>query len=234
MDIMASLVLFSVFIVVYTIFIEIFTVLFRLTGVTREKARTQVISLLTNSGFTTSESEIIMSAKKRRRLAHVTMIFGYSFSMIIVSMLVNIFLSLNLSELKNISLSVLILFIAMLLLMLIGRLKPVRSGFDLIIEKIGNRVMFGKKSNILVLVDIYKNNALVETVTDHIPAFLHNVRLADSRLKEQYGIRVLSIKRGTETLEAIDGNTTLAHGDNLLLFGDYKTIRQIFEKPIEN
>ena len=71
--------------------IEVFTVLFQLTGLTREKAKMQVVSLLTNSGFTTNESEIVMIGKHRRRLAKTVMLCGYSFAVIIVSVLVNIF-----------------------------------------------------------------------------------------------------------------------------------------------
>ncbi|MFA6709555.1 MAG: hypothetical protein WCR79_07675, partial [Fusobacterium sp.] len=59
--------------------------MFRLTGMSEDKARFQVISLLTNSGFTTSESELILKSKKRRSLAKIIMIFGYTFTATIVS-----------------------------------------------------------------------------------------------------------------------------------------------------
>lgn len=103
MDITGSIILFVVFIIVYSIIIETFTVLFRLTGLTQEKAKTQVISLLTNSGFTTSESEVILHSRKRRKLAQLTMMFGYSFTVIIVSVVVNIFLTLSRTEVKSIT-----------------------------------------------------------------------------------------------------------------------------------
>lgn len=59
-------------ILVYVIFIEIFTIIFRLTGLTNDKARFQVISLFTNSGFTTQEAELIVSSRVRRRIANIT------------------------------------------------------------------------------------------------------------------------------------------------------------------
>ncbi len=43
--------------------------LFMLTGLPERKARFQVISILTNTGFTTGESEVITSSRRRRRLA---------------------------------------------------------------------------------------------------------------------------------------------------------------------
>ena len=79
-----ALVLFVIFVIIYVVISDIITVFFRLTGLTEENARFQVISLLTNSGFTTRESEAIVSSKVRRRLARATMLFGYAFTVTIV------------------------------------------------------------------------------------------------------------------------------------------------------
>ena len=56
MNAYVSFSLFTFMIIVYWIISELFTILFRLTGLPDEKARFQVISLLTGSGFTTRES----------------------------------------------------------------------------------------------------------------------------------------------------------------------------------
>jgi Trk-type K+ transport system membrane component len=50
---------FLLSIVIFLIVVEVITVLFKLTGLSEEKARFQVISLLTGSGFTTKEAELI-------------------------------------------------------------------------------------------------------------------------------------------------------------------------------
>ncbi|MBZ9633367.1 hypothetical protein [Clostridium sp. FP1] len=70
---------------------------FMLTGVSNTRAKIQVISLLTNCGFTTTESEIIVSSRKRRKIAITIMLFGNIFNVAIVSLLVNmvIFFSKN-------------------------------------------------------------------------------------------------------------------------------------------
>lgn len=101
MGITSASILFVVFILIYVMIAEVFTVLFRLTGLTEEKARFQVISMLTNSGYTTAESEIITSSKIRRRLARITMLFGYSFTVTIVSVVVNVFIALTKAQLKQ-------------------------------------------------------------------------------------------------------------------------------------
>ena len=69
--------------------------LFRITGLTKEKASFQAISLLTNCGFTTGESEVITSDRLRRRIAIAAMISGYSFSVVIVSLLINVFMKVS-------------------------------------------------------------------------------------------------------------------------------------------
>ena len=51
MEIVGSIILFMIFIFAYLIIVEIFVVLFKLTGLSGEKARFQVISMLTNSGY---------------------------------------------------------------------------------------------------------------------------------------------------------------------------------------
>ena len=66
MNIYLALSLFSLIIMLYWVMSELFTMLFRFTGLPEEKARFQVISLLTSSGFTTRESEMIISTKSRR------------------------------------------------------------------------------------------------------------------------------------------------------------------------
>ena len=224
-------VLFILFVIVYTIIVEIFTVLFRMTGVTAEKARTQVISLLTNCGFTTSESELALASHRRRKLAQVTMLCGYSFSVIIVSVLVNLFFALNLAEVRNLifPLAGLVLFIAALLLMM--RLRAVREWIDHLIERVSARLMYGKNTNLLILIDTYHKKSMMEAVLEHVPETLRGIPLSQSGLKETYGIQILSIIRRGEPLEQINGETCLNPGDQLVLFGDSKRIHAVFGCP---
>ena len=101
MDITLALLLFSLIILLYWVITELFTFFFRLTGLPAEKARFQVISLLTGTGFTTRESEMVLSSRKRRRLARITMLFGYVFNITIVSAFINVFFSLKLAQVEN-------------------------------------------------------------------------------------------------------------------------------------
>ena len=76
MSLSVSISLFFAVAVAYILIIDIFTILFRMSGMTEEKAKFQVISLLTNSGYTTKESELVVSKLLRRKLARTVMLLS--------------------------------------------------------------------------------------------------------------------------------------------------------------
>ena len=97
MSLVSSITLIVTVIIIYYAMIKFFSILFRITGLPRDKASFQAASLLTNAGYTTSESEIVVSEKTRRRIATAAMLSGYFFSVVIVSLFINLFLSIDLS-----------------------------------------------------------------------------------------------------------------------------------------
>lgn len=172
MGLIGAVLLFFIFILVYIMISEIFTVLFRLTGMTEDKAKFQVISMLTNSGYTTQESEVITTSKIRRKLARITMIFGYAFTVTIVSSVVNIFLALKKTQVKYIVWIVLILGIFVVGIYMLQKSSWIKKTFNSAIERIGNRIMFGKKSNPVIILDTYGGAVMVEVFLTHVPKML--------------------------------------------------------------
>ena len=85
MNMSVALALFFAVTVAYILIIDIFTILFRMTGLTEEKAKFQLISLLTNSGYTTKESELVVAKLLRRKMARMVMLFGYVFSVTLIT-----------------------------------------------------------------------------------------------------------------------------------------------------
>jgi hypothetical protein len=76
-----------IYLVIIATIIEINTILFSVTGIKRQVARFQVISLMTGTGFTTGESEVILGHPFRRRLGIFLILFGaFSFAVIISSL----------------------------------------------------------------------------------------------------------------------------------------------------
>lgn len=226
-----ALILFIVFILVYVSIAEIFTVLFRLTGLTEEKARFQVISMLTNSGFTTAESELITSSKIRRKLARLTMLFGYSFTVTIVSIIVNIFLALTKAQLEHLWETAIVILISFFILYMLKNFNFIKKNFDNLIEKIGNKIMFGDKSNVIVILDTYGSNVMAEVKFTVIPNELKDIPLGKSNLSQNYNLKIILIKRDGIMSTQINGDTIIQENDSVVVFGDYKIMRSLFENP---
>lgn len=225
-----SLILFVLFIIIYIVISDIITIFFRLTGLTEEKARFQVISLLTNSGFTTRESESFVSSKIRRRLAQATMLFGYAFTVTIVSTTVNFFMTLGKSELDS-----LLFILPILLLLIIGfhllrKSSFFKTKFDGWIESIGNRIMFGKRSNPVVLVEDYGHMVVAHIYLQQVPSILKDTPLSESVIMSQYNIMVMMVKNKKGEARQANADTVLKENDIIMVLGERKNIREAFEK----
>ena len=75
-----SIILIIIVIIIYIIAIKIYSVLLQITGLPENIANYQGISLFTNCGYTTSESETITNNKFRRRISLACMVTGNFFS----------------------------------------------------------------------------------------------------------------------------------------------------------
>lgn len=81
---------FGLFLVVFLCVLEFFSILLKFFGVPEEKAKFQVISLVTGVGFTTRESEIITRNPNVRLIAQFIMLTGYLGTATSISFLINI------------------------------------------------------------------------------------------------------------------------------------------------
>lgn len=225
-----SVILFILFIIVFVTISDIITILFRLTGLTEEKARFQVVSLLTNSGFTTQESEVIVNSKIRRKLAKATMLFGYAFTVTIVSTVVNVFLTLNKEQLHSFVLVLPFIILGIVFFYFFRRNPFIKSKFDHLIENIGNRIMFGKNSNPVVLLDDYGHMVVAQIFIHKVPHILNEVPLSQSGLKENYNILVMMIKGANGQAKPSNGDTIIHPKDIIIVLGTKQQIKHIFEK----
>ena len=224
-----SLILFVLFIIVYIVISDIITIFFRLTGLTEEKARFQVISLLTNSGFTTRESESIVSSKIRRHLARATMLFGYAFTVTIVSTTVNFFMTIGDAELQSMLTLIPILLAVLLVFPLMRRSTFLKSRFDHSIEHIGNRLMFGRNAHPVVLVEDYGGMVVAHIYVQKVPEMLRNVPLKDSEIMSRYNIMVMMVKNKKGEARQATADTILKPNDIIMVLGKHKAILEVFE-----
>ncbi len=228
MKIIGSIILFILFIFIYMVIAEIFVMLFRITGLTDEKARFQVISMLTNSGYTTKEAELLVNSKIRRKLSRFVMIFGYAFTVTIVSTVVNVFLQFRDTFIGGaIALIPMVLGI-LAVLWFIKRSKWLSSFVDKIIMKIANRFLYDENSNPIIIIEDYGNLVLAKIELKIMPKELDGIGLSESNIKSNYGINILFRKtlKGQFLPEA---NTVFEQGDKIIVVGTESKIRQVFE-----
>ena len=224
-----SMIVFVLLIIFYILIADIITILFRLTGMTEERARFQVISLLTNSGFTTQESEAVVNLKIRRRLARATMLFGYAFTVTILSTTVNVFMTMSESELSTVLLLLPVLLLILSVFYLLRRSSFLKSKFDKWIETIGYRIMFGKDANQVILVEEYGSMVVAHIYLHTVPKILRDTTLADSGIMSEYKLLIMMVKSSNEDAKQANGTTILQPKDTIMVLGKRQTIREIFE-----
>lgn len=232
MNLITALILFNILILIYQIIIEIFTTLCRINGISLDKAKFQVISLLTGTGFTTSESELMLLTKKRRKLTQRIMLFSYIFNISIVSIFINIFISSMNTTLLEVKAGIVFTIWNFLLMIFINKSSTFRGFIDKIVISIVNRKN-SKKENSLSIYDTYGNKVIAEIELRHLSNSIKNRTIEEIDLGNKYKIQLLIIKRKEEVIEEIKTNTTIEEGDTILVFGKIKDIKNLFIKQIE-
>lgn len=229
MDVYLSLLLFSFMILLYWVITELFAFFFRLTGMPDERVRFQVISLLTGTGFTTKESEIILASRQRRRLARVTMLFGYVFNITIVSAFINVFLSVKVAQFGTQFIGFLIPLGTVALIFIFMRVPKVRGWITSLFGRLADRVLEQKeKFNAVVLIDNISTETIAQISLRHVPEEYEGLSLAETKLRAETGILVMLIERGGGKAIPAQADTVFEPGDKLTVFGDYNTICKTF------
>jgi hypothetical protein len=210
-------------IIVFLIIVEIITVLFKMTGLTDEKARFQVISLLTGTGFTTKEAELIMQHPTRRRLAQFLMILGYLGFFVGTSLLVNILQNPFTTQIVGSSL------IFIVTIFIVVRNPLVKSNFDRIVERVVIKWGYSKaksKHKIYRMVTRVKGYGIFSIIIDE-DSRLDGVSIMDSHLKSNDMI-ILNIDKGDEFIGFVKRDYILQKGDNILVYGKVEQVLKTF------
>ena len=227
-----SIIALFVVIIAFIIVSEIFTILFRLTGLPEKKARFQAVSLLTTSGFTTAESELIMKVTLRRKIARAAMILGYTFSAAFISVLVSLIISVgtdgNKEAAEDLWIVVASLTAVLILFIILTKIKFIKNGFDKFVTTLSSRMLKNKSDNILTIIDKYSTAIIAEIYIEFIPELFTDKNLEKSRIKQEYGIVVLAVNRKNKIINNIPKDFIFEKGDVVTLYGDEKTIKDIF------
>lgn len=220
-----------IFIFIEYIIYNLYTTLFMIAGLTKRKARLQTLSLLTMCGYSTKESEDVVNYTVRRKIAIACMMTGYIMSTMITIVVMCVVAGLDFSTVDNHymrnALFVLgIVVVAMFVLFIISRIKPVRKLMFSIVHKI----MLGKKAkhyNVVVFGDKICGKQFARVYLNYVPSILRDKQIKDIKFNK-IGIKILGIR--DENIGAtIDTDEILFKpGQMVELLGDQTTIRKLF------
>ena len=212
MNIAAAFSLFALIIVIYMVIAELFTILFRFTGLPDEKARFQVISLLTGCGFTTRESEMILSSKARRRLARITMLFGYVFNITIVTAFINIFFSLKENQAGRYFTGILIPLAAAAVILLFIRVPMIKAWGDRVLERFARKLLRHDSTNTALLIDYIGQASIAQVTLYEVPEEFRGLPLSETDLKTDRNISLSRVVKPQPVSREITWNRAFSSG----------------------
>lgn len=216
---------------IYMLMIEVFSVAFKLTGLATNKIKFQVASLFTGAGFTTGESELITNDDRRRKIAVMCMYSGHIFSVVIMGLIINVFISIwaetNKGQATFKDWYFIVFYVALGIFLLVSFLKipPINKRFQKLLENIA--INTRRKTNIITVLDYYGRSAVVEIVLNKIPDFANEVSLSDMELTKKYAMILLTLRRGNRRV-AVSKDTMLVKGDVIVAYGHINDIKEAF------
>lgn len=228
MTVNLAIILILVFVVLYALLIEIYSILFRLTGMTKSKSTFQAISLLTCAGYTTNEAELVVSNKQRRRIAIAGMITGYSFSVIIISLIIN-FINLIRTDRQDDTIIVALICVSVLFgLIILSRIPFIKKLDEKIITSIAKLIFLRNKTkNTFMVVDYEGKYCILDIHLAFVPDDFKDKTLAECELRPKYNINIIMIKRNGKVIR-VDKDSVMQKGDNIILYGEMHKIKKAF------
>ncbi|MDO4535256.1 MAG: TrkA C-terminal domain-containing protein [Clostridium perfringens] len=222
-----TIVFFMIFMLIFLILVEILCILFKLTGLTDEKARFQVISLITSTGFTTKESELIVNHKTRRRLAEYVMILGYVGMATIVSFMAKIISDILLKKFSTFDIGIFIMALVVVFYFL--KHPKIVQCLDSFIEKViiknQNRSM--SKKTLWTLIKRKHGYGIYNIFIDE-NSLLVGKSILECNLRENE-IQILNIDKGNEFIGCPNTEQIIEISDNLTVYGKVENIIKIFK-----
>ncbi len=206
------------------VIIEISSTLLVITGLKREVARYQVISMLTNTGFTTDEARLILEHPVRRKISGFLILFG-AFSLAVIISILSSYLSDDI-HFKQLGFILGIVGITLCLL----KTGPIRRFLK---EKLNDSLQDQYQLDELPIREalyMNKSDLLIDIPLSEESHYV-NKRWIDVWGDDE-DIKLLFIKRGEEVIRLHLDEEQLHEGDLLFVLGDEKTIKDKFRNEL--
>ncbi len=226
---MIALISLLVVIFISIIIVRIGAVALEMTGLSREMATFQAQSAFSGVGFTTSESEYVVSHPVRRKIIRILIFIG---SAGIASAVATLILTFVGQTKEEATIRLMWLFIGLLIIYLFARSKMIDKGMRWLIKRALEKLTSLKIYDYEQLLGLSKGYSIGEFKVRE-KSWLENKKLKELKLDEE-GIIVLAIYRkiGEEEkyIGAPHGETEIRRGDKLICYGPEEAIRNLSQR----
>jgi hypothetical protein len=205
--------------------IEINTILFKMTGLDHRVARFQVISMLTGTGYTTGESELIIEHPVRRRLGAFLILFG-AFSLAVIISAITSILDNNFFA-KEIGFVAAGLVVVLFILKIPRLQKKLSKWFE---HDMAKHYSISELPISDVLLNNKEDHFTKVTIFEESPSI--GKKLKDI-IHEDEDIIILFITRGEINIRNERLEEELQAGDVIIVYGDKTAIEKRFKKDLE-
>jgi hypothetical protein len=237
-----NLILFIIVLLISFIVVRIGAIAFQLTGLEWSLAKFQALSCFTGTGFTTKESELVVSNPQRRKIASVLIVLGNAGLVTMIATFANSLrpgvaeTKISLPFLKDFMPSSLlpwvnfavIILLFLLLYKLFTHDDSAHSLTGFLRKFVLKRYMIKPVTfeELLISTGGYG----VSRITVCANSSVLNKTLIESRLRS-YDITVLAVVRGRQTIPNSSADTIFSLNDELICFGMLENIHEKICSP---
>ena len=224
---MGLILTFLMFGTIFLIVVNICSILLRLTGMPIKKARFQVVSLLTSTGFTTRESEMIVQHPVRRKIASWLMVVSY----VSTATFISFFVTMISDTVTGIGFFVVIA--ALITTNLILRKTKTIENLELKVENVVLKSKIWEKLNSenLTLITNTRGYGIYQIYLPKDSKIIGK-SILESGLKD-LEIEVLNIDKGDKFIKFASPDYVFEVFDRVTVYGNLKNIRNEFEHIIK-
>ena len=226
---MIPLLSFMLVVLFSIIVVRVGTVALTMTGLSREVAAFQAQSAFSGVGFTTSESEYVVSHPVRRRIIRILMLLGSAGLTSAVATLIITFVGNTPQEMMY---NGIWLFIGLALLYIFGRSKLVDKGLSWVIERALSKWTHIRIMDYEQLLGLGKGYS-ISMIKIKQGSWLEGKTLQELKLNEE-GVLVLAVYRKVKGKEVLlgapRGDLKLISGDTLVCYGPEDVLSKLPER----
>ncbi|KAB3535732.1 hypothetical protein F8154_05375 [Alkaliphilus pronyensis] len=210
-----------VVLIILAILVEILSIALKVTGLDLDKARFQVISIITHTGFTTRESELITQHSTRRKIVQILMLVSYVTTATLISVIVSAFR--NYRSFLNFTFFIAVALLSVLFLI---RNKHILYRLESIIEnQLIKQMKINKKyKTVEEVLKLNEEYGVAEFIIEEGNQLI-GLTLDKSNLKESF-IQVLNIDRGSHIIHFPRNNDIFRQGDKVVVYGQIEKISE--------